>query len=106
MGATSGEPIFLKSINSSGVVRDGEYIAKLFIKAIEDVDPKNTVQVITVNAGNMKLAGGEYFNIDESINELVELSIGEPQLEGVFFENEVENLEEDDNMEEIEEDDL
>ncbi|KAF3618071.1 Pleiotropic drug resistance protein 3 [Capsicum annuum] len=53
-----------------------------------------------------KTVSGDHFNIDESVNELVELSIDEPQLEGVFFENEVENLEEDDNMEEIEEDDL
>ncbi|KAF3668928.1 putative prolyl endopeptidase-like [Capsicum annuum] len=50
--------------------------------------------------------GGDHFNIDESINELVELSIDERQLEGVFFENEVENLEKNDNMEEIEEGDL
>lgn len=32
--------------------------------------------------------GGDHFNIDESINDLVELSIDEPQL-GVLFENEV-----------------
>ncbi|PHT40514.1 hypothetical protein CQW23_19368 [Capsicum baccatum] len=57
MGASSAGPIFLKSINSSGVVKDGGYIAKLFIKVIEDVDPKNVVQVITDNTGNMKLAG-------------------------------------------------
>jgi len=57
MGACSGGPIFLKLINSSGIIKDGEYIAKLFIKAIEDVDAKNGVQVITDNAGNMKLAG-------------------------------------------------
>ncbi|XP_075099048.1 uncharacterized protein LOC107821901 [Nicotiana tabacum] len=50
MGASSGRPIFLKSINSSGIIKDGEYIAKLFIKAIEDVDAENVVQVITDNA--------------------------------------------------------
>ncbi|XP_070045907.1 uncharacterized protein [Nicotiana tomentosiformis] len=49
--------------------------------------------------------GGDYFNIDESINDLVELSIDEPQLEGVFFEEEVQDLQEVD-IEEIEEDDL
>ncbi|PHT97269.1 hypothetical protein BC332_33804 [Capsicum chinense] len=92
--------------NGCGVVKDGEYIAKVFIKAIEDVDPENVVQVIIDNAKNMKLVGGDHFNIDESINELVELSIDEPQLEGVFFENEVANLGEDNNMVEIEEDDL
>lgn len=37
MGASSGGSIFLKSINYSGVVKDGGYIVKLFI---EDVDPK------------------------------------------------------------------
>ncbi|KAF3627443.1 hypothetical protein FXO37_29865 [Capsicum annuum] len=42
-------------------------------------------KVITDNAGNMKLAGGDHFNIDESINELVELSIDEPQLEAVNY---------------------
>ncbi|PHT89161.1 hypothetical protein T459_04274 [Capsicum annuum] len=132
MGASSGGPTFLKSINSSSVVKDGGYIAKLFIKAIEDVDSKIVVQVITNNAVNMKLddaiveetflhifwtpcvvhclnlalKSGDHFNIDESINELVELSIDKPQIEGIFFENEVENLEEDDNIKEIEEDDL
>uniref|UniRef100_A0A1S4C2V0 DUF659 domain-containing protein n=1 Tax=Nicotiana tabacum TaxID=4097 RepID=A0A1S4C2V0_TOBAC len=50
MGASSGGPIFLKSINLSGIIKDGEYIAKLFIKAIEDVDAKKVVQVITDNA--------------------------------------------------------
>lgn len=52
------------------------------------------------------ILGGDNFHIGESINELVELSIDKPQLERMFLENEVENLEEDDNMEEIEEDDL
>ncbi|XP_060210731.1 uncharacterized protein LOC132637694 [Lycium barbarum] len=55
MGASSGGPIFLKSINSTGIVKDGNYVAKLFIKAIEDVDAKNIVQVISDNASNMKL---------------------------------------------------
>nr|XP_009600221.1 uncharacterized protein LOC104095736 [Nicotiana tomentosiformis] len=49
--------------------------------------------------------GGDYFNIDESINDLVEFTIDEPQLEGVFFEEEVQDLQEVD-IEEIEEDDL
>ncbi|KAM3235373.1 hypothetical protein P3L10_015409 [Capsicum annuum] len=57
MGASSGGLIFLKSINSSGVVKDGGYIAKLFIKAIEDVDTKNVIQVMNYNARNMKFTG-------------------------------------------------
>nr|XP_009788797.1 PREDICTED: uncharacterized protein LOC104236553 [Nicotiana sylvestris] len=57
MAASSGGPIFLKSINSSGIVKGGEYIANLFIKSIEEVGASNVVQVITNNASNMKLAG-------------------------------------------------
>lgn len=49
--------------------------------------------------------GRDHFNIDESINDLVELSIDKPQLEGVFFENEVDDSEEKE-LKEIEEDDI
>ncbi|XP_016474542.2 uncharacterized protein LOC107796301 [Nicotiana tabacum] len=57
MAASSGGPIFLKSINLSGVVKGGEYIANLFIKSIEEVGASNVVQVITDNASNMNLVG-------------------------------------------------
>ncbi|XP_060200771.1 uncharacterized protein LOC132629044 [Lycium barbarum] len=57
MAASSGGPIFLNSINSSGIVKDGDYVANLFVKAIEGVGSENVVQVITDNASNMKLAG-------------------------------------------------
>lgn len=67
MGASSGGPIFLKSINSSWTIKDGEYISKLVIKVIEDVDQKIVVQVFIDNAGNMKLAS--------SIVELIILQI-------------------------------
>lgn len=55
MWTSSHGPILLKSVNSSGIVKNGEYFAKLFVKAIYDVDPKNVGQVITNDAGNMKL---------------------------------------------------
>ncbi|XP_025884405.2 uncharacterized protein [Solanum lycopersicum] len=57
MASSSGGPMFLNSINSSGIGKDGEYIANLFIEAIENVGSNNVVQVITDNASNMKLAG-------------------------------------------------
>lgn len=44
---SSHGPILLKSFNSGGTVKDDEYFAKLFVKAIENVDPQNVVQVIT-----------------------------------------------------------
>ncbi|XP_070046009.1 uncharacterized protein [Nicotiana tomentosiformis] len=50
MAASSGGPIFLKSINLSGVVKGREYIANLFIKSFEEVGASNVVQVITDNA--------------------------------------------------------
>ena len=55
MASSNGGPMFLNSINSSGIVKDGEYIANLFIEAIENVGSNNVVQVITDNASNMKL---------------------------------------------------
>lgn len=48
--------MFLNSINSSGIVKDGEYTTNLFIEAIENVGSNNVVQIITHNASNMKLA--------------------------------------------------
>ena len=57
MASSSGGPMFLNSINSSGIGKDGEYIANLFIEAIENVGSNNVVQVITDNASNMKLVG-------------------------------------------------
>jgi len=57
MASSSGGPMFLNSINFSGIVKDGEYIANLFIEAIENEGSNNVVQVITDSATNMKLAG-------------------------------------------------
>lgn len=48
--------MFLNSINSSGIVKDGEYTTNLFIEATENVGSNNVVQIITHNASNMKLA--------------------------------------------------
>ncbi|KAG5609710.1 hypothetical protein H5410_020991 [Solanum commersonii] len=53
---------------------------------------------------NKKLekARRDQFDIDETTNDLTELSIDEPQIEGVIFEEEFEDLEEvEENLEEI-----
>lgn len=46
--------------------------------------------------------GGVRFDVDEAIDDLVDLSIDEPQLKGVIFEEEVEYMQEID-LENIEE---
>ncbi|KAM3216215.1 hypothetical protein P3L10_025656 [Capsicum annuum] len=38
--------------------------------------------------------GGDQFEVEDTINNLIELSINEPQLEGVVFDEEFEDLEE------------
>jgi len=46
--------------------------------------------------------GGDRFDVDEATNDLLDLSIDEPQLEGVIFEEEIEDVQEID-LENIEE---
>ncbi|XP_062206144.1 uncharacterized protein LOC133908024 [Phragmites australis] len=50
-------PMFLRAINTSGDVKNKEYIAEKLIAVIEEVGAKNVVQVITDNASNCKAAG-------------------------------------------------
>ena len=47
---------FLKSIDTSGFEKTGEYIAKHLIDAINEVGANNVVQVITDNGSNCKSA--------------------------------------------------
>ncbi|CAN4112721.1 unnamed protein product [Withania somnifera] len=47
-----------------------------------------------------KYISGDHFDIDETTNGLIELSIDEPQLEEVVFEEEFEDLEEVEDVEE------
>ncbi|CAA0840437.1 Unknown protein [Striga hermonthica] len=58
MAASESGALFLSSTNASREVKDAEYVANIFIRAIEDVGPNNVVQVITDNASNYKAAGG------------------------------------------------
>jgi len=43
-------PIFLKVVNAEGFQKNKNYISGLMEKVIQEVGPKNSVQVITYNA--------------------------------------------------------
>ncbi|XP_062217774.1 uncharacterized protein LOC133917997 [Phragmites australis] len=49
--------MFLRAINTSGDVKNKEYIVEKLITVIEEVGAKNVVQVITDNASNCEAAG-------------------------------------------------
>ncbi|XP_074374390.1 uncharacterized protein LOC141714792 [Apium graveolens] len=57
MVASRGNSMFVKSFDTSGNIKDAEYVAGLFLNAIDQVGPDNVVQIITDNAGNFKAAG-------------------------------------------------
>jgi Protein of unknown function (DUF 659) len=54
---TDGGPIFLKAINCQGEVKDKFFIFTIIKEVIEEVGPRNVVQVITDNAPVCKAAG-------------------------------------------------
>ncbi|XP_028060347.1 uncharacterized protein LOC114263958 [Camellia sinensis] len=56
MASSAGGAMFVKAIDSSGIVKDGEYVASLFIKAIKEVGEANVVQIVTDNTSNYKHA--------------------------------------------------
>ncbi|XP_057249930.1 uncharacterized protein LOC104886481 [Beta vulgaris subsp. vulgaris] len=57
MATSESGPIFIKSVNCFGEVKDKYFIADLMEEVIEEVGPMNVVQVITDNASNCKGAG-------------------------------------------------
>ncbi|XP_066163182.1 uncharacterized protein [Oryza sativa Japonica Group] len=57
LAVTEDGPMFLRAINTEGEIKRKEYIAEKMIAVIEDVGPKNVVQVITDNAANCRAAG-------------------------------------------------
>jgi Protein of unknown function (DUF 659) len=54
---TDGGPIFLKAINCQGEVKDKFFISTIIKELIEEVGPRNVVQVITDNAPVCKVVG-------------------------------------------------
>jgi hypothetical protein len=51
---SKSKPMFLQAIDASGEEKTKEYIAKKLIQVVEEVGPKNMVQIITDNATNCK----------------------------------------------------
>jgi hypothetical protein len=54
IAVTKEGPMFLRAINTEGDIKRKEYIAEKLMSIIEEVGPKNMVQVITDNASNYK----------------------------------------------------
>ena len=50
-------PMFLRAINAFGEEKTKEYIAEKLVAVVEEIGPKNVVQIITDNAANCKGAG-------------------------------------------------
>ncbi|XP_057248906.1 uncharacterized protein LOC125494770 [Beta vulgaris subsp. vulgaris] len=75
MATSESGPIFIKSVNCFGEVKDKYFIADLMEEVIEEVGPMNVVQVITDNASNCKGAG-----------ELIEINAGEKLHYESFYE--------------------
>ncbi|XP_066342489.1 uncharacterized protein [Miscanthus floridulus] len=50
-------PMFLRAIDASGEVKTKEYIGEKLMAVVEEVGPKNVIQIITDNAANCKGAG-------------------------------------------------
>ncbi|KAH7545623.1 hypothetical protein FEM48_Zijuj01G0113100 [Ziziphus jujuba var. spinosa] len=57
MAASSGGAMFLKSIDASSNIKDGDYVASLFLQVINQIGDANIVQIITDNASNFKSTG-------------------------------------------------
>lgn len=57
MATSESGPIFIKSVNCFGEVKDRYFIADLMEEVIEEIGPMNVVEVITDNASNCKGAG-------------------------------------------------
>jgi len=49
MAITESRPIFLKSIDGSGDIKDKKFITKHMRDAIVEVEPNNMVQIIKLN---------------------------------------------------------
>ena len=49
--------MFLKSVNTNGIRKDAEYVASVFLDAMEEVGAQHVVQIVTDNAANYKAAG-------------------------------------------------
>ncbi|CAL5098119.1 unnamed protein product [Urochloa decumbens] len=58
---------FLYAEDYSGIEKTGDAIAEFLLKAIEEIGPKNVIQVVTDNASNCKAAGREIQKVHKHI---------------------------------------
>ena len=59
--------MFMYAEDFSGVEKTGQVIAEFLLKAIDEADPSNVLQVITDNASNCKAAGKEIEKVHRHI---------------------------------------
>ena len=57
MATFMGGPIFVKAIDASGNIKSMDYIARIFLKGIEEIGAVNVVQIVIDNAANYKAVG-------------------------------------------------
>ncbi|XP_074347289.1 uncharacterized protein LOC141686133 [Apium graveolens] len=57
MAASGGNSMFIKSFDTSGNIKDFDYVASLFLNVIDQEGADKVVQIITDNAANFKAAG-------------------------------------------------
>ncbi|KAH7520705.1 hypothetical protein FEM48_Zijuj08G0173500 [Ziziphus jujuba var. spinosa] len=57
MATSSSGAMFIKSIDSSSNIKDGDYVTSLFLQVINQIGDANVFQIITDNINNFKLAG-------------------------------------------------
>ncbi|KAK1591824.1 hypothetical protein Q3G72_014238 [Acer saccharum] len=57
MAVTDGQPMFLKAVDCSGIIKDKFFIANLLTEVINEIGHEKVVQVVTDNATNCKATG-------------------------------------------------
>ncbi|KAL8088475.1 hypothetical protein AgCh_038302 [Apium graveolens] len=57
MAASGGNSMFIKSFDTSGNIKDFDYVTSLFLNVIDQEGADNVVHIITHNAVNFKAAG-------------------------------------------------
>lgn len=55
MVASAAGPIFPKVFYASHATKDAEYVTKIFLEVVEEIDDSNVVQIIIDNASNYKV---------------------------------------------------
>ena len=57
MIACESGPMFIKTVDCSGEVKDKNFIAAILSEVIDEVGDHNVVQIVTDNASNCKAVG-------------------------------------------------